>query len=85
MSTYVDNSSNPYGRMKMCHMVADTSKELNAMATKIGVPLKWLQNTKYPHFDICQSKRALAVKFGAIEVSKYRLIEISKTIKEKNG
>lgn len=58
--------------MMMCHMVADSSAELRAMAVKIGVAAKWIQYPGVPgreHFDICKSKRALAVQFGAKEIS----------------
>lgn len=71
MTVYVDSMRASYGRMKMCHMIADSTDELLAMADLIGVDRKWLQ---YPgrwkeHFDIALSKRALAVKAGAVEVS----------------
>lgn len=71
MSVYVDNMRAAYGRMKMCHMVADSTDELLAMADKIGVARKWLQKagTAHEHFDIALSKRDLAVKAGAKEVS----------------
>ncbi len=71
MSVYVDDMRASYGRMKMCHMIADTTDELLAMADKIGVARKWLQKagTHHEHFDIALSKRALAVEAGAIEVS----------------
>ena len=70
MSVYVDSARNAYGRMYMCHMIADSSEELLAMAEKIGVQKQWLQNPGTPreHFDICSSKRKLAVQSGAIEV-----------------
>jgi len=57
--------------MVMCHMVADTHRELLAMATEIGVKHKWLQEhgDYREHFDICRSKRALAVAAGALEVT----------------
>lgn len=75
MAVYVDNMRAAYGRMKMCHMIADSSEELLAMADRIGVARRWLQKagTTHEHFDIALSKRALAVAAGAIEVSKMDL------------
>lgn len=71
MSVYIDSMNAAYGRMKMCHMVADTHEELVAMADTIGVARKWIQfpGTPKEHFDICQSKKAKALAAGAIEVS----------------
>lgn len=71
MTVYVDNARAAFGRMKMCHMLADTTAELMAMADKIGVQRKWLQKagTVYEHFDIALSKRATAIALGAKEVS----------------
>jgi len=66
---YVDDFRTPYGRMKMCHLLADTDEELHAMADRIGVARRWHQNTMSgSHYDIALSKRALAVAAGAIEV-----------------
>lgn len=77
---YVDSMNAPYRRMLMCHMLADTEEELEAMALKIGVQLKWWQykGTYKSHFDICQTKKALALKSGAIEIDKHRLVQILK-------
>lgn len=68
---YVDEAVHPFGRMLMCHMMADTTEELLAMADKIGVQRKWLQHAGTPseHFDIAKGKRALAVEHGAKEVT----------------
>ena len=50
-------------------MIADTPDELHAMADKIGVARKWFQcMASFPHYDIAQSKRALAVQYGAVEL-----------------
>ena len=70
--TIVDDMKAPFGRMVMCHMMADTTEELLEMADKIGVDRKWLQSpgTKREHFDICKSKRALAIQHGAKEVTR---------------
>lgn len=71
MPVYVDPAKHSYGRMIMCHMMADTTEELLAMADRIGVQRKWIQKsgTAYEHFDISKTKRAEAVAAGAREVS----------------
>ena len=72
---YVDNASAFYGRMRMSHLVADTTEELLAMADTIGVKRRWLQHAGTPkeHFDICRSKRLLAIKAGAIRITQREL------------
>jgi hypothetical protein len=51
-----------FRRMKMSHMIADSEEELHAMADKIGVARRWYQGD---HYDICKSKRAIAIMNGA--------------------
>lgn len=62
----------------MCHMVADTRKELLEMADKIGVQRKWIQKkgTRHEHFDVSLGAKAKAVKAGAIECSQLDIIEV---------
>lgn len=75
MSVYVDNfyetGAGNFGRMKMSHLIADTTEELLAMVDKIGVQRKWIQypGTSREHFDIAMGKRELAIKAGAISVT----------------
>ncbi|KKB61520.1 hypothetical protein WM40_22515 [Robbsia andropogonis] len=71
MMVYVDDMQAGYGRMKMCHMIADTDDELHAMADRIGVARKWHQKpgTAKSHYDIALNKRALAVAAGAVEIT----------------
>ncbi len=74
VAVYVDNMRAPYGRMIMSHMIADTPEELHAMADRIGVSRRWFQN-KFgnPHYDVCQSKRALAIEYGAVPLTQMGL------------
>ncbi len=67
---YVDDYNAPYRKMIMCHMIADSTEELLAMADTIGVQRKWIQEagSRREHFDICLSKKALAIKAGAKEI-----------------
>lgn len=72
MTVYVDDMRASYGRMVMCHMIADTEQELHDMADKIGVQRKWYQGppkTRWRHYDISQGKRELAIKMGAVPVT----------------
>jgi hypothetical protein len=71
MSVFVDEARHSFGRMLMCHMMADTTEELLAMADRIGVARKWLQKpgTAYEHFDISKGKRADAIAAGAVPVT----------------
>lgn len=81
---YVDDMKAPYRRMIMCHMLADTDEELRTMAARIGVKLKWHQKPGQPdsHFDICQTKRALAVQYGAKEIT---MREAGMLVRSKRG
>lgn len=76
MPVYVDQPINQYGRMKMCHMLADTLKELHAMADSLGLKREWFQDHGTPHYDICKSKRARAIELGAIEASRHQVVKL---------
>lgn len=70
MAVYVDRMRASHGRMVMCHMLADSRDELNAMADRIGVARRWLQHagTYREHYDISLGARRRALAAGAIEV-----------------
>lgn len=71
---YVDNFAEwggnmaNFGRMKMSHMIADSSEELQAMADKLGLARRWIQypGTAKEHYDVCLSVRKKAIALGAI-------------------
>lgn len=62
----------------MSHMLADTHEELLAMVRRIGVMERWIQKPDTPgeHFDVCDSKRALALKHGTVAVTSRQIVEI---------
>jgi len=82
MPVYVDAPINPFGRMMMCHMIADTLPELHAMADKIGIQRKWFQNkSSVPHYDICKSKRSAALRHGAIEIDRQQTADLIRKLR----
>lgn len=76
MAVYVDNMRAKFGRMILCHMIADTTEELLQMVDKIGVKPD-------EHFDISLVKRSSAIFHGAIEIT-WRPVW-SYDSKKKNG
>lgn len=80
MAVYVDEiqeypdfmiapAAKTYGN-RWCHMMADTLEELHAAARRVGLSMRAFQNhPAHPHYDLVPTKRGLAVKHGAIELS----------------
>lgn len=86
MPVYVDDGRRPLKAMLMCHMLADTTAELLAMADHIGVARRWIQSPGGPdeHFDIAQVSRAKAVAAGAIQITQREAVGI-RDEKRKGG
>ena len=86
MAVYVDEAVWPYGRMLMCHMVADSLAELHQMADRIGVARRHFQcppKTRLPHYDVCKAKRALALRHDAYPVGPRKIVEIGRQLREE--
>lgn len=82
MSVYVDKSRNPYRGMLMSHMIADTIDELHGMAERLGLRRSWFQGkASSPHYDICQEKRAQAVRLGAVELERNAFVEVIRRLR----
>lgn len=90
MAVYVDDmytiSLGQFGRMKMSHLMADTTEELLQMVDKIGVQRKWIQEqgNKLEHFDIAMGKRESAINNGAISVG-MRILARAAVNRESNN
>lgn len=82
MTVYVDRSIHAYGRMIMCHMLADTPDELHAMADAIGIQRRWYQRkASTPHYDVCKAKRALAIQNGALSIDRRQVVRTIRAIR----
>lgn len=81
MSVYVDQAQNPFRRMVMCHMVADTLGELHAMAESIGMRRAWFQPFSFPHYDLAKARRAEAVRLGAVEVDRQGIAGVMRRLR----
>jgi hypothetical protein len=79
MAVYIDDFNAPFGRMVMCHMVADTTQELLEMCDKIGVQRKWIQDegTQYEHFDVCLSMKKKAISLGTKHITARELAHMT--------
>lgn len=84
MAVYVDNFRASYRGMKMSHMMADSTDELLAMASMIGLSHRYIQKpgTPHEHFDVSLAKRALAISLGALPVS---CTDLGRLIKAKRA
>lgn len=73
VTVYVDNFRASFGRMKMCHMMADTMDELHAMAECLDLSRGWCHGD---HYDISLTKRRLALQHGAVEATSRQLVDL---------
>ena len=72
----------------MCHMFSPDLEALHAMAEVIGIERRWFQDPRtmrvsWPHYDIDQPRRLLAVRFGAIECDKYQTVAMAAIIQNR--
>ncbi len=73
MTVYVDNMRAQVGRHQVCHMMADTEAELEAMAQRIGLSHRWRHGD---HFDVPLDLRARAVESGAVEITQREMVRV---------
>lgn len=86
MAVYVDHYFAQYGRMQMSHMIADTLDELHEMANRIGVARRWFQeHASIPHYDICKSKRELAITLGTMPLERRDFVLKVREIREREA
>ena len=73
MSVYVDDAVTLWRGRRWAHMMADTLGELHAMAARLGMPRRALQDKRSGvHYDLTEELRDDALRFGAIAISRHR-------------
>ena len=85
MSVYVDSAIHALRGRLMCHMFSPDLAELHAMAGRIGMQRRWFQDpltmaVSWPHYDIDQAHRCLAISLGAIVCDKYQTVAMAAII-----
>jgi hypothetical protein len=59
-----------------CHMFSDSLDELHAFAARIGLRRAWFQDGRFPHYDLNEWRRRMAVKAGVVELDRRAAVEM---------
>jgi len=71
MAVYVDKAVIPWRGRRWAHLLADELDELHAFAARLGLPRHAFQDKRSgAHYDIHSDQRELALRLGAIPVSR---------------
>ena len=88
MTVYVDPPQTWNDRFpNYCHMWADSIEELHEFATKLRLKRTWFQHQRrgFPHYDVSQGKRYLALQMGALPVTSADMVKWVHENERKNG
>jgi hypothetical protein len=68
---YVDEPVNKWRGKIWCHLFAVDIGELHAFAKRLGLKREWFQDDpRLPHYDVTEHKRRIALRLGAVGVSR---------------
>lgn len=87
MTVYVDEQKMHIGRSLCCCMFADSIEELHAMARALGLGgWAYQKGDKLAHYNVCLTKRAKAIKLGAVEVdAEWRRARIRQAMEKRSA
>ncbi len=62
---------------KSCHLFTDGNvAELHEFAERLGLRREWFQDRpRLPHYDLTEAKRRQAIKLGAVEATRQKVVE----------
>jgi hypothetical protein len=72
VTVYIDDYRASVGPMTVCLMVADTTDELKAMATALGIPRRHIEAKGKPgreYLHVRHYKREQAIALGAVPIT----------------
>ncbi len=73
MTVYVDDAVTLWRGRRWAHLMADTLDELDAMAARLGLPRRALQDKRSGvHYDLDEALREQALRLGAVAISRHR-------------
>ena len=67
------------------HLVADSVEELHYFAGRMGRKPSWLQGGSLPHYDLTKGMRLLAVKLGAVEITRKKFVEFMRKYRTRSA
>ena len=71
MAVYVDNAVFQWRGRRWAHLLVDDLDELHAFTTRLGIPRGAFQDKRSgAHYDIHSALREVALRLGAIPVSR---------------
>ena len=76
MAAYVDKPNWEWRGKMWCHLLADSLTELHDFADKLGLKREWFQDkARYPHYDITENMRLKALRIGALEADREKIVQ----------
>lgn len=85
MTLYVDHARTPYGRLRLSHLMADTTGELEQARISLGLPPSAWHHPATPdeHLDIGEAERTLAIaRLGAVPVTSRYLVTLRQRLRQ---
>jgi len=77
------NRNWPYNRA--CHLLADSTEELQSFADRLGLKRSWFQCKSLPHYDLTTGMRLKAIKLGAVEIDRKKFVEIMRKYRPRSA